>query len=289
MTTAVDLYLNDCLAVLPRIRNESVDLICADPPYGTTENEWDSVIPLEAMWKQLRRVIKPQGAIVLTASQPFTTVLIVSAMDLFKYEWIWEKNIPTGHVHAKNKPMKKHENVLVFSKGTTVHESQSATRMNFFPQGVRHHEVNLRANNNGRASDTVMARRPSHEADFKVSAAGYPSSMLKYAREKKLEHPTQKPVDLFAYLIRSYTKPGDTVMDFCMGSGTTAVAAIGTGRSFVGVEQDPAYFAIAERRSREAAGGFFGGGVKVNTGLAPISADRVFRRAGSSRVPRNGR
>lgn len=279
----IQLYLNDCMAVFPRLASASVDLICADPPYGTTENEWDSVIPMAAMWQQLRRIVKPQGAIVLTASQPFTTALIVGAPDLFKYELIWEKNIPTGHVHAKNKPMKKHENVLVFSKGTTVHESQSAARMNYFPQGVRNHEVDLKANNEGRSSNTVMGKRPSHAADFKVTAAGYPDSMLRFKREKNLEHPTQKPVDLFAFLIRSYAKPGATVMDFCMGSGTTAVAAIRTGRKFLGVEQDPAYFAIAERRARDAAAGGFFGRVSVTSGLAPVSAARVQRRGGSGR------
>jgi len=262
-----DIFHNDCLFIFPRIPTDSVDLVLADPPYGTTENEWDSIIPLDAMWSQLRRIVKPRGAIVMTASQPFTTTLIASAPDLFKYEWIWQKNIPTGHVHAKNKPMKRHENVLVFSAGTTVHESQSATRMHYYPQGVRQHEVKVRGRTN--ASATVMGKRPGHKENFDVAAAGYPDSILTFDRAKKLEHPTQKPVDMFAYLIRSYTKPGDVVMDFCMGSGTTGVAALMTGREFVGVEQDPAYFAIADRRCREAAaGGFFGKG-EVHAGVAP--------------------
>lgn len=264
-----DIFANDCLAVFPHIESESIDLVCADPPYGTTENEWDSVIPLKVMWDQLRRVVKPQGAIVLTASQPFTTTLIASAPDLFKYEWIWQKNIPTGHVHAKNKPMKRHENVLVFSKATTLHEGQSKRgRMNYYPQGVRNHEVKVRGRTN--ASNTVMGTRPGHKENFDVGAAGYPDSILTFDRAKKLEHQTQKPVDLFAYLIRTYSQPGEVVMDFCMGSGTTGVAALMTGRAFIGVEQDARYFAIAERRCREAVKGAFFGKGEVHAGIAPV-------------------
>lgn len=222
----------------------------------------------------------------MTASQPFTTTLIMSARDLFKYEWIWEKNIPTGHVHAKNKPMKKHENVLVFSKGVTIHEGQSANRMDFYPQGVRAHEVSVRANNQNRASDTVMGKRPSQGADFAVTGAGYPHSILRHDRPSKVVHPTQKPVDLFAYLIRSYTNKGETVMDFCMGSGTTGVAALQMRRAFIGIEQDPAYFGIALGRCRESATGFFGGGVTVNSRQAPKTGGRAPRPVSSKRPAR---
>jgi site-specific DNA-methyltransferase (adenine-specific) len=234
-------------------------MVCADPPYGTTENEWDSIIPLDKLWAELRRVIKPRGAIVMTASQPFTTVLIASALDLFKYEWIWIKSRQGGHVHAKNKPMKKHENVLVFSPGTTVHEGQSKTRMHYYPQGVKKHEgVVLRRNPKG-SSPTVHGARSTDKDKPDIIQAkftNYPGSTLNFDNEPNPEHPTQKPVDLMAYLIRSYTLPMDTVLDFCMGSGTTGVAAFDTNRKFIGVEQNADYFNIARGRIRAAAGVF---------------------------------
>lgn len=274
----IELYQNDCLEVFPHIAANSVDLILADPPYGTTENEWDNIIPLDAMWAQLRRIVKPRGAIVLTASQPFTSMLVNSARDLFKYEWIWEKNIPTGHVHAKNKPMKKHENVLVFSRGTTVHENQSENRMHYYPQGVREHEVVVRGSNKNKISDTVMGARSGHKENYSIAGGGYPDSMLRFNRPTHAEHSTQKPVDLFAYLIRTYSQKDELVLDFCMGSGTTGVAACYMRRNFIGVEKDPEYFALAERRCRGAGSGFSAGGQQIITGHAPVrQAPRVIR------------
>lgn len=247
------------MKVLPTLPDQSVDMVCADPPYGTTENEWDSIIPLDKMWAELRRIIKPRGAIVMTASQPFTTVLIASALDLFKYEWIWVKNRQGGHVHAKNKPMKKHENVLVFSPGTTVHEGQSATRMHYFPQGVKKHEAVVMKRNPKGSSQSVMGARSTDKDKPDIIQAkfvGYPGSVLPFDGESSPVHSTQKPVPLMAYLIRTYTLPMDTVLDFCMGSGTTGVAALDTNRAFIGMESNPEYFAIARRRIREAAGLF---------------------------------
>lgn len=246
----VDLHNGDCLEVLPTLADGSVDLILCDLPYGTTACSWDAVIPFEPLWAQYRRIAKPNAAIVLTASQPFTSALVMSAIDLFKYEWIWEKSRATGHVHAKNKPMKKHENVLVFSLGTTVHATQSDRRMNYFPQGlVRKGVPTIRKN--GGASHAVMSARPSHR-DSIQEFEGYPHSVITVASEGKTVHPTQKPVALMEYLIRTYTNEGDVVLDNCMGSGTTGVAAVNTDRRFIGIERDENYFAIARKRIGEA-------------------------------------
>lgn len=244
------LVCGDCLEIMPTMPNASIDMILCDLPYGTTQCAWDAVIPFNLMWAEYRRIAKPNAAIVLTASQPFTSALINSAIDLFKYEWIWEKSRATGHVHAKNKPMKKHENVLVFSSGTTVHVTQSDRRMNYFPQNLTRKETPT-IRKKGGASNAVMGNRPSHR-DAIQEFEGYPHSIIFAASESLTVHPTQKPIALMDYLIRTYTNPGDTVLDNCMGSGTTGVAAFQSGRQFIGIEKDPEYFAIAEKRINDA-------------------------------------
>lgn len=252
------LFVDECLDALSAIEDQSVALIAADPPYATTENAWDSLIPLKPLWFHLRRIVKSNGAIVMTASQPFTTELINSAPDLFKYELIWEKSRATGHVHAKNKPLKKHENVLVFSPGTTVHATQSDQRMTYNPQGVRKHD-GIVTRKTIRSSDSVMGRRPSHGDDndrIDQEAAGYPVSIWRHASEGSPVHPTQKPVSLFRQIVLTYSNPGDVVLDFCMGSGTTGVAALGAGRRFVGMEPNPEYFKIARERIAAAVSPF---------------------------------
>ena len=242
----IQLFNGDCLDVMPTLTAASVDLILCDLPYGTTACSWDSVIPFDRLWAEYRRIAKPNAAIVLTASQPFTSALIMSAIDLFKYEWIWEKSRATGHIHAKNKPMKKHENVLVFSLGTTVHATQSERRMNYFPQGLVRKEVPT-IRKNGGASHAVMSARPSHR-DALQEFEGYPHSIVFAASEGATVHPTQKPVALMEYLIKTYTNEGDLVLDNCMGSGTTGIAAKNTGRRFIGIERDEKYFAICQER-----------------------------------------
>ena len=245
-----ELKKGDCLDRMKEIPPDSVDMVLTDPPYGTTACRWDSIIPLEPMWKQLKRVIKPHGAIVMTASQPFTTVLIASNMEMFKYCWVWEKSRATGHVHAKNKPMKKHEDILVFSLGTTVHAGQSTTRMMYNPQGlVKKATPTIRKA--GGASNTVMGARPSHR-DVLQEYSGYPHSILVIPSEGNTTHPTQKPVALMEYLVRTYTDVGNTVLDFAMGSGTTGVACKSLNRSFIGIELDPDYFKGAEKRINES-------------------------------------
>lgn len=244
------LMKGDCLELMKQIPDGSVDMILCDLPYGTTACPWDSVIPFASLWSEYRRIISSNGAIVLTASQPFSSALTMSAIDLFKYSLVWEKSRATGHVHAKNKPMKKHEDVLVFSPGTTVHASQSSSRMTYNPQGLMRKDIPT-IRKNGGSSDAVMSARPSHK-DCIQEFTGYPVSVLVFSSESKTVHPTQKPVALMEYLIRTYTNEGMTVLDNCMGSGTTGAACASTGRNFIGIEMDEKYFEIAKNRVESA-------------------------------------
>lgn len=239
----------DCIeGMKEKIPDSSVDMILTDLPYGTTACKWDTVIPFEPLWEQYERVIKDNGAIVLTASQPFTSALVMSKPDLFKYEWTWVKNRPTNFAHAKNKPMKKHENVLVFSKGTTVHIGQSRNRMNYFPQGLQdtndQKEYKKRKNEK---TDTFFSDRKSHKK-FKREKTGYPHTILEFKTDQLGLHPTSKPVKLFEYLIKTYTNEGGTVLDSCMGSGTTAVAAMRTNRNYIGFETESEYIQVSQKR-----------------------------------------
>jgi len=244
------LMKGDCLQKMSKIEDHSVDLILCDLPYGTTACAWDSILDTTELWAHYERLVKPQGAIVLTASQPFTTALIQSKIEWFKYEWIWEKTRATGHAHSKNKPLKKHENILVFSPGTTVHASQSKDRMNYYPQGLRHcAKIQKRK---GKQSSAIFSARDSHKEEYIQDKTGYPASILRFASEMSTEHPTQKPVSLMAYLIRTYTQPREVVLDNCMGSGTTGVAALAEKRKFIGTEKDPKYYEVAVRRIKEA-------------------------------------
>lgn len=247
------LMLGDCLERMKEIPDGSVDLVLTDPPYGTTACKWDAVIPFEPMWAQVRRVLKPNGAAVFTASQPFTSALVMSNPGWFKYCLVWEKTRATGHVHAKNKPMKKHEDVLVFSSGTTVHASQSATRMTYNPQGLTFAPyVHKRPSAGSTGGGSTVAPRKSHKKERLVEFTGYPTSILPIASEHNVGsgafHPTQKPVALMEYLIRTYSNEGETVLDFTMGSGTTGVACVNTGRKFIGIERDENYFQVAKER-----------------------------------------
>jgi site-specific DNA-methyltransferase (adenine-specific) len=244
----IKLMHGDCLDCMGEIPDGSVDMVLTDPPYGTTACKWDSIIPFEPMWEQLKRVAKKNGAIVMTASQPFTSVLVMSNPSWFKYEWVWIKNRATGHVHAKNKPMKRQESVLVFSSGTTVHASQSCSRMPYFPQGLIPVTGKTRRRNDV-GDNAVMAARASHK-ETPIDFENYPDDILHFNIEMGSSrfHPTQKPVALMEYLVKTYTNEGETVLDFTMGSGTTGVAAKNLGRSFIGIELDDTYFNIAKER-----------------------------------------
>lgn len=245
----IKLHHGDCLELMKDIPSGSVDLILCDLPYGTTACAWDSLIPFDDLWTAYRRIAKPRAAIVLTASQPFTSALVMSAIDLFKYEWIWEKPMASGFAHAKNKPLKSHENICVFSRGTTVHASQSEKRMTYFPQmEAGKPYVKKKAKQN---TETSMGVRPSQPIALLQENNGtrYPRSVQLLANPNRgAVHPTQKPVALMEYLIRTYTNEGDTVLDNCMGSGTTGVACANTGRNFIGMEINEHYFQIASDR-----------------------------------------
>ena len=242
------LHLGDCLEVMAQLPDNSVDMILCDLPYGTTACKWDTVIPFEPLWAQYRRIAKRNAAIVLTASQPFTTALIASNMREFKYCWVWEKSRPGDIFNAKNKPMKAHEDICVFSEGTTANGSDR--RMPYFPQGVGAGGVST---NNPVVQGAFKAPRPSLRSGHVTHGSNYPRSVIRAANPNtKSAHPTQKPVALMEYLIRTYTQEGETVLDNCMGSGTTGVACMNLGRKFIGIEREPRYFDIACRRIEDA-------------------------------------
>jgi site-specific DNA-methyltransferase (adenine-specific) len=219
----------DCLDVMPTIAAGSVDLILCDLPYGTTQNKWDSVIPLDALWAQYWRLLRPGGVAVLTASQPFTSALVMSQPQHFKHEWIWIKN---------RGPMKEHESVLAFARAKWTYNRQMQERSGggkgLVGKVVPH----------GGASDNYGNYKATRGV---LPELRVPSSWQKFNTEVGF-HPTQKPVALMEYLIRTYTNPGNLVLDNCMGSGTTGVAALNTGRRFIGIERDPDYFAICQSR-----------------------------------------
>ncbi|MFW9604650.1 MAG: DNA-methyltransferase [Trichlorobacter sp.] len=230
-----ELYRGDCLDVMKDIPDGSVDLILTDPPYGTTACKWDSIIPLEPMWEQLKRIIKPNGAIVMTAAQPFTSIIGASNVDMLRYSWVWEKSAATGHLNAKKIPMKNHEDVLVFY----------GRQPTYNPQGIQKFgKVTRRGGNGGCYGDSGRENLQ----EF----TNYPRTIQKFASESKTVHPTQKPVALMEYLIKTYTNEGETVLDFTMGSGTTGEACANTGRKFIGIELDRDYYHIARKRIAEA-------------------------------------
>ena len=230
------LFLGDCLERMKEIPDGSVDMVMCVLPYGTTQNKWDSVIPLEPLWREYRRVCKPSAAIVLTAQTPFDKVLGCSNLNMLKYEWLWEKPKATGHLNAKKQPMKAHENVLVFYRMPCTYNPQMTAGKTYTPNG------------GGSKKDNYGDFAAVREND---GAMRYPRSIQKFAAESG-SHPTQKPVALMEYLIRTYTNEGETVLDNTMGSGTTGVACVNTGRRFVGIERDEAYFAIAKKRIEDA-------------------------------------
>lgn len=232
------IYNEDCLEGMKRIPDKSVDMILCDLPYGTTACKWDTIIPFEPLWEQYERVIKHGGAIVLTASQPFTTKLITSNFDWFKYELIWNKVLPTGFAIAKIQPMKQHENVLVFGKGKVTYNPQMIPREKPRTYNRTHKKYE--------GSENLQ----NHDGKERTLTHYYPRSLIEFsnADNKSKVHSTQKPVALFEYLIRTYTNENETVLDNCMGSGTTAIAAINTNRNFIGFELDETYFNLANER-----------------------------------------
>ena len=239
----VDLRLGNCLEVMKTIDSGSIDAIITDPPYGTTACKWDSVIDFELMWEQLNRIIKPNGAIVLFSSQPFTSALVMSNVKNYKHEWIWQKNIGSNFANTVREPMKEHESVLIFSTKKWTYNRIMQERAEGGKARAKHKVTH---NNNHREGTRKFEGREAH----KISDLRVPSSVQKFNVQRGL-HPTQKPVPLMEYLIRTYTNENETVLDFTMGSGSTGVAASNLNRKFIGIEQDENYFKIAQDRLKE--------------------------------------
>ena len=239
------LIRGDCLEVMKEIPDKSIDMILCDLPYGTTACKWDIIIPFEPLWEQYKRIIKDNGAIVLTASQPFTSALVMSNPDMFKYEWIWEKAVGSNFATLKYMPMKEHENILVFGKGKTIYNPQMQERKG---SGKARSMYTYKSNTvSGDAISNMVTNRSGEKYDENKRN---PSSVQFFNNREDTRglHPTQKPVALFEYLIKTYTNEGDLVLDNCMGSGTTGVACKNLNRNFIGIELDPGYIEIAKKR-----------------------------------------
>lgn len=238
----INLMLGDCLERMKEITDGSVDMILADPPYGSTDCKWDSVISLELMWEELKRIIKPNGAIVMTASQPFTSALSCSNISWLKESLVWHKDLPTGHLNANKMHMRKHEDILVFCEKRPTYNAQKwqSKPMN----------SSTRKSNGECYGKTKVTNK-----SYGGSTSRFPVSVLQFNtvnNNSGKQHPTQKPVALMEYLIKTYTNEGETVLDFTMGSGTTGVACVNLNRNFIGIELDEGYFNIAHERIQKA-------------------------------------
>ena len=263
----IELCLGDCLVEMNKIAEDSIDLILCDLPYGTTDRTgvdkkgnnrvlgWDTIIPLDELWQQYRRILKPTGAVVLTADQPFTSQLVLSNLEWFKYEWIWKKKRTTGFLHANARPMKETEDILVFSPlGASGCSKKANKNMTYNPQGLV--EKNVKKKNNAKRLGKFLhqpehmgaGNKLLHETEYEQKYTNYPSEIIEFGLDRNVVHPTQKPVELMEYLIRTYSNEGEVVLDNCMGSGTTGVAAVKCNRKFIGIEQDEEYYKISEDR-----------------------------------------
>lgn len=234
----------DCIDLMSKLPNKSIDMILCDLPYGTTKNKWDCIIDLKQLWEQYERLIKDNGCICLFAQTPFDKVLGNSNLKLLKYEWIWEKPMPTGRLNCNFAPMKAHENILIFSKSAGCYVKDKNKAMLYNPQMT---EGKPYKTTSGRAStnyDTKWSKR----VETKNNGTRYPRSVIKFKHDKDKLHPTQKPVALLEYLIKTYTNENMLVLDNCMGSGSTGVACLNTNRKFIGFELDKEYFEIAKKR-----------------------------------------
>ena len=242
-----NLMQGDCLELMKSIPDASVDMILCDLPYGTTACKWDSVIPFDALWEQYKRIAKPKSAIVLTASQPFTSALGASNLGDLKYSWYWRKTRATGHMNAKKMPMKDVEDVLVFYRAMPTYNPQGLKPMN----KVQKNSASDMARGISTDPTSVLTGGITSET-WTQEWTNYPRQVLDFASEGSTVHPTQKPVALMEYLIKTYTDEGDVVLDCVMGSGTTGVACANTGRNFIGMELDAGYFQIAKDRIHKA-------------------------------------
>jgi site-specific DNA-methyltransferase (adenine-specific) len=270
MKNKYKLIQGECLEKMQDIKPESVDLILCDLPYGTTDRHginknkdggenriygWDNIIPLDKLWESYKRILKPTGSVVLTADQPFTSQLVMSNLDWFKYEWIWMKRKTTGFLLANYRPMKKTEDVLVFSPlGASGASAKAGKAMTYNPQGLIPKKVKKK--NNAKRLGKFLhnpkfmgeGNKLLHDSEYEQKWTNYPNEIIEFGLEKKHVHPTQKPVTLMEYLVKTYSNEGELVLDNCMGSGTTGVACGRTNRNFIGIEMDDEFFKISEER-----------------------------------------
>ena len=241
----MQLMQGDCLELLSMVGDGSVDMVLCDLPFGTSGNKWDKALPLPTLWKEWGRVCKEDAAIVLFSDEPFTSQLVQSNPRAFRYKWIWDKLRGSNFANAKIMPMKSHEEILVFYRRKPTYNPQFWYSKPYKSKGgPRAREIEGLS---GSSAATVRAETVSEDG------RRYPLSILRFSRDGRRVHPTQKPVDLLEYLIKTYTNPGEVVLDNCMGSGSTGVACINTGRDFIGIEKEPRYFTIAQQRIKEAS------------------------------------
>lgn len=235
----IELIQGDCLIEMQKIPDKSVDMILCDPPYGTTACKWDSVVPFEPMWEQLKRIIKDNGAIVLTASQPFTSALVMSNPKMFRHHWIWNKKMGSNFFNVKSQPLKIHEEVVVFSKKRAVYNPI-----------MRLGKMRVKGSDKQYSGDNILGN---HKKTKTRNDTYYPVSILDFSNASRTDkvHPTQKPVALLEYLIKTYTQENETVLDFCSGSASTAIACLNTNRKGIMIEKDEHYFNVGKKRVEE--------------------------------------
>lgn len=260
------LLFGDCLVQMQQIPTSSVDAVICDLPYNCTAHKWDKAIPLPELWTHYHRICKPDAIICLFGVQPFTSFLVLSNISEWRYNWIWEKESPQGFLNANYCPLKKTEDIVVFSHGTIG--SRSKVPIRYFPQNIV--PVNREKRNNPNSSYRKLWGYPATGNKLNSTEpyiqrfSNYPNTILKFARDKPAVHPTQKPVALLEYLIKTYTKQGETVLDNCMGSGSTGVACVNTNRTFIGIERDDRFFAIARERIEKAKKEFVGDAIRCS-------------------------
>tara|TARA_R110002050_G_scaffold30270_1_gene77473 strand:- start:72 stop:803 length:732 start_codon:yes stop_codon:yes gene_type:complete len=242
----IQLIKGECIEQMRLIPTGSIDAIITDPPYGTTQCKWDSVIDFDLMWEQLNRIVKPNGAIVLFGNEPFSSVLRMSNIKNYKYDWVWDKNKPTGMLNAKRQPLRRFENVIVFYKKQCTYNPQKTIN----PNGVEKRSLYAYNRENEGGETTGKIKKGGVSSDYEADKL-LPVNIQVFKKPNKPKHPTQKPVELMEYLIKTYTNEGETVLDFTMGSGSTGVAAKNLNRDFIGIELDDKYFEIAKERINE--------------------------------------
>ena len=229
------LYQGDCIEIMKLIDDKSIDMILCDLPYGTTKCKWDSLIPFDELWEQYERIIKDNGCICLFSQMPFTIALAASNLKLFRYEWIWEKTKSTGHLNANKMPMRVHENILIFYKKLPVFNPQ----MKIVENSEKRGEI-VRSGN----GSTLYGKQV--KSTYILTDKRYPTDIITFSKDEKTWHPTQKPLKLLEYFIKTYTNPNEVVLDNCMGSGSCGIACAYTGRKFIGIEKDEKYFKLAK-------------------------------------------